>query len=163
MMTIAELKKTMPQIGRIEAITRRPKRKADIELIESVEVDVNHGLEGDYYSKKGGNRMITLIQAEHLPVISAIVGSEVTHDLVRRNILISGINLKALQDASFRLGDNVILQGTGNCVPCSQMESALGPGGYNAMRGHGGITAKVIQGGLIKKGDEVSLYLNNPT
>ena len=82
---------------------------------------------------------------------------EVTPDMLRRNIMVSGINLKALQDAKFKIGEDVILQGTGNCVPCSRMEEALGEGGYNVMRGHGGITSKVIQGGKIKYGDKISL------
>jgi len=157
MMTIKDLKASMPQIGTIEGITVRPGRRAPVQHKEEVEISADLGIVGDRYQHLG-NRMVTLIQAEHLKVVSAIVGKEVTHELVRRNILVSGINLKALQDAQFRLGDDVILQGTGNCVPCSQMEDALGPGGYNAMRGHGGITAKVIQGGLIKKGDQVSLH-----
>jgi len=160
MKSIAELKATMPQVGTIDWISVRPARRVEVVVKEEAEITIDDGLVGDRYGKSGGNRMVTLIQSEHLAVVSAILGRDVTADIVRRNILVSGVNLKALQDAKFRLGDDVILQGTGNCVPCSRMEEELGDGGYNAMRGHGGITAKVIQGGKIKKGDQVSLHMD---
>lgn len=66
----------------------------------------------------------------------------------------SGINLLALHDRRFRIG-SALLEGTGLCHPCSRMEEALGQGGYNAMRGHGGITARVLEGGLVQIGDRV--------
>jgi len=71
---------------------------------------------------------------------------------MRRNLVVSGINIASLKDKHFRLGSTE-LAGTGFCHPCSRMEENLGRGGYNAVRGHGGITAKVIQGGRVNKGD----------
>jgi len=77
---------------------------------------------------------------------------------VRRNIVVKGINLLALKNQRFAIGE-VILETTGNCHPCSRMEENLGKGGYNAMRGHGSITTTVIKGGLIKQGDTVRLIV----
>ena len=73
---------------------------------------------------------------------------------LRRNVLVSGIPLIALKGRRFRIGD-VLLEGTDPCDPCSRMEDALGPGGYNAMRGMGGLCARILEGGSLRVGDAV--------
>ena len=99
-------------------------------------------------------RQVTLIQAEHFPALSAMMGHEVEPEDTRRNLVVSGLNLLALKDKRFKIGE-VVFEGSGLCHPCSRMEETLGEGGYNVMRGHGGILARVLQGGTIRVGDEV--------
>ena len=100
---------------------------------------------------------MTLIQAEHIDSVASMLHREsLDPGLLRRNIVVKGINLLALKDKQFQLGE-AVLEMTGLCHPCSRMEENLGAGGYNAMRGHGGITAKVIRGGEIKLGDKLQM------
>ncbi len=88
-------------------------------------------------------------------MIASICGrASVLPEELRRNLVVSGINLLALKDRQFWIG-NVLLEGTGICAPCSRMEATLGSGGYNAMRGHGGITARIIRTGTIALGDQM--------
>jgi MOSC domain-containing protein YiiM len=124
-----------------------------------VEALVDEGLRGDRY-RSSGKRQVTLIQAEHLPVMASLLGVPVEPEMLRRNLVVSGINLLALKGARFRIGE-ALLEGSGPCEPCSRMEAALGPGGYNTMRGHGGITARVIEGGWIRVGDAVAFVSLN--
>jgi MOSC domain-containing protein YiiM len=67
-------------------------------------------------------------------------------------LVVAGINLLALKDRRFRIGE-AVLETTGLAHPCSRMEAALGDGGYNAMRGHGGITAAIVVSGRLAVGD----------
>ena len=133
-------------------------KRAAVEAVQSVVLTPEEGILGDHYSGRNGKRHVTLIQAEHLPVVAAILKTEkVAPGLTRRNIVVSGINLLALKGQRFRIGE-ALLEYTGECHPCSRMEENFGPGGYNAMRGHGGITARVAEGGTISVGDAVSLF-----
>jgi MOSC domain-containing protein YiiM len=155
MENIKDLFNVFPRPGRVEWIGIRPERRIPVDVVQSVDVSEKKGLIGDHYSGQSGNRHVTLIQAEHLPVVAALTGrDELDPGIVRRNLVVSGINLLALKDQQIEIGA-VVLQVTGQCHPCSKMETALGPGGYNAMRGHGGMTAKVIRGGTIRVGDTV--------
>jgi MOSC domain-containing protein YiiM len=155
MPTIAELLNSLPQIGRVEWIGLSPARRGPIRSVSEAVVHARTGLEGDHHSASGrGKRQVTLMQWEHLAVIASLLGrSQVGPELLRRNIAVSGVNLLALKDRRFRVG-TALLEYTGQCHPCSRMEETFGPGGYNAVRGHGGITATVIAGGMIRVGDK---------
>ena len=155
MKTLDILFKTLPQVGNVTWIGVRPARRAEMLVVDAVEAKTQHGLTGDRYAGRSGNRQVTLIQTEHLAVMASTLGlGFVDPSLLRRNICISGINLLALKDKQFQLGD-AVLEYTGLCHPCSFMEETFGAGGYNAVRGHGGITARVIKSGVIRRGDEL--------
>ncbi len=152
MIPIAELTSRFPRPGRVEVIVLRPARRAEPVLVPEALLD-EAGLAGDHAPE--GKRAVTLIQAEHLPVISALAGAEATPALLRRNLVVSGVNLAALRGGRLRLGLTAEVEITGPCPPCSRMEEALGPGGYNAVRGHGGWYAQVVAPGRLAVGDAV--------
>lgn len=132
--------------GRVEAIFIRPERRTEARLVDRATLGLD-GLEGDHAS--AGKRALTLIQAEHLPVIAALSGHEsVEPALLRRNVVVSGLNLLGFRKARLRIGEAVI-EVTSPCPPCSRMEEVLGMGGHTAMRGHGGVYAEVIEPGDI--------------
>lgn len=142
--------------GKVVWISVRPERRSPVKPLTEVDAILNRGLAGDHYKgTPSSTRHVTLIQAEHLAAVSSFMSiSDLDPGLVRRNIVVKGINLLALKDKQFYLGE-ALMEMTGLCHPCSQMEEILGEGGYNAMRGHGGITARIIKGGKIRVGDEV--------
>ena len=155
--TMQQMMATLPQIGRVTWIGLRTARRAPVDVVMAAEIN-QQGLVGDFFNgPDGAPRAVTLIQAEHLLAIASILDREsIAPELLRRNIVVAGINLKSLKHRQFQIG-SAILFATGNCAPCSFMDEQLGPGGYNAMRGHGGITARVVQAGTIRIGDHVRL------
>ncbi len=166
--TLHALTRAFATTGRLDAILLRPGRDLQVQSVAEVQAIAGRGLDGDRHAERaarsadGGKRQVTLIQAEHLPLIAAWAGrASVDPALLRRNLVISGINLLAARSPlqrhplRLRIGGAVVLLLTGPCDPCSKMEAALGPGGYNAMRGHGGMTAQVEAGGTIAVGDRV--------
>ena len=161
-LSLRELMEQRRRPGRVTWLGVRPGRELPMLELSEVELIAERGVRGDYTAlgRGGGKRQVTLLQAEHLDVIARLVEREqVTPLELRRNVVVSGINLLALRSRRFRIGA-AVLEGTGSCEPCSKMERELGRGGYNAVRGHGGILARVLIGGLIRLGDEVDFVLD---
>jgi MOSC domain-containing protein YiiM len=146
-----------PQKGKVEFLSYRKEHKGAVITADKVNILEESGIEGDHYGKKG-KRMVTIIQKEHLEAIAKILKKDnIDPKLTRRNIVVSGFNLKSLIGHKFRLGKSAVLLATGDCVPCNRMEENFGPGGYHALVGHGGITCQVIEAGSVELGDELSI------
>jgi len=163
MIAMKELLNIIPQKGKVEWIGIRPVKRGPVKHVEEIKITAETGIEGDHYSKEEGKRMVTLIQKEHIDVVSGILDQPIDPASIRRNIVVSGINLLSLHKRHVSIGKGVLLEVTGYCHPCSRMEENLGAGGYNAMRGHGGLTAKVIKGGKVRLNDEVGLKIEHPS
>ena len=119
-------------------------------------LEPGEGLLGDrWHGAPTGGRQVTLASMEHLAAIGRYLGRMAIEPAeLRRNIVVGGINLLALKGHRLRLGAAVV-EVTGECHPCSRMEETFGPGGYNAVRGHGGMTARVLEAGDVCVGDAV--------
>ena len=138
----------------------RPARKEQIKVVDQALIDEN-GLIGDRYDIAFGDRNVTLIRQEGLEEVWQKLGKEGSVDpaLARRNLVVSGLGpaLKKMKGDQIKIGDQVVLQVTGYCNPCSRMDENFGPGGLKAMAGHGGLTAKVVEGGKILVGDRITV------
>jgi MOSC domain-containing protein YiiM len=150
--------------GEIVWIGIREKAHEPMTILEEIYANIG-GLTGDRANKSNpeSKRQVTLIQYEHLEAAASFLGKKTINPaLVRRNIVVKGLNLNALKGQQFSVGE-AVLEMTGFCHPCNRMEENLGRGGYNAMRGHGGITCRVIKEGKIKLGDPVTIILLSKT
>lgn len=159
MKTLRDLNAPPHVEGRVEAIIVRAASREAARRIGSTQAITGIGLADDRLGRRGeaelSTRQVTLIQQEHLAVIARLARVALVDPVgLRRNLVISGINLLALKNARLQVGE-AVLEIVGPCQPCSRMEEAIGPGGYAAMRGHGGMTARILTGGSISVGHAV--------
>jgi len=143
--------------GRLDWIGVRTQRREPLATCDSVQAIAERGLEGDHRTGKtpGSGRQVTIISQEFIDQIAHFTGHEsIDPGQLRRNLVVSGVNLNALRYQQFSIGEAVFEAGA-LCHPCSRMETALGKGGVAAMIGHGGLCCKIVKSGKIAIGDEV--------
>jgi MOSC domain-containing protein YiiM len=145
--------------GTLTWIGLRSERRGQVTPVERAKAIAAKGLEGDHRMDKtpGSARQVTLISEEFMQQIAHFTGlSTIDPVLLRRNLVVSGINLNALRHQRFQIGE-AVFEATALCHPCSRMEAALGKGGVAAMIGHGGLCARILNTGYITVGDRLEV------
>ena len=143
--------------GTVEWIGLRPRRRKPLLSVDRVQAVLDFGLEGDHRMTKtpGSGRQVTIISREFIAQIAGHMGlPDVEPARLRRNIVVSGLNLNALRRQRFRVG-GALFEATQLCHPCARMEQELGTGGVVAMLGYGGLCARIVESGEIALGDAV--------
>jgi MOSC domain-containing protein YiiM len=130
----------------------------DTQEVESVEAHAGLGLKGDRYFGVAAhyNAQVTFISAEVLEAMQAELALANREDAsTRRNIVIRGVPLLQLIGHEFSLdfGDESIdFAGASHCAPCAWMDAMIADGARAALRGRGGLRARILTDGTIRRG-----------
>lgn len=153
--------------GRVEAVLLGPRAEAEPVRVRTARAVPGRGLEGDRYFAGAGTwsnwrgitagQDLTLIEAEALEAAARHLGREVTAEMGRRNVVVSGVSLDDLVGRSFRVGE-VECHGDRPCDPCRHLERLGGPGLLRALTGRGGLRADVLSEGAIEVGAAVTPF-----
>ena len=150
--------------GFVEGIFVAPESGAEMKGVEVATALEGCGLEGDRYcagtghwSRFGRVCDVTFIAVEDLDDIERETAVSVKNGEHRRNVITGGISLKTLRRGErFRVGD-VVFEYRGPRAVCKHVERLTGPGMTQALRGRGGVCARVIAGGAVRVGDEIEV------
>lgn len=148
--------------GKLIGIARRHQPRVPMEVVDSIRVTEGGGLEGDHKGLKFPKRGVTLLAIEDwraaLADLADLAGEVPLPWTARRaNLLVEGVDLPQAARAVIAVG-HVTLEVTAQTYPCRRMEAAhRGLLKALAPDWRGGITARVVAGGLIRVGDPVEI------
>lgn len=140
--------------GRLEAIWRKPERRAPMEPLEAARLVEGEGLAGNVHA--GGRRQVTVIAREAWRRAEEELGRSVDPAARRANLLVRGVELARSEGRVLAVGSCRILV-RGETTPCGRMDEAaeglqeaLGP------EWRGGVYGEVAAGGEVRVGDPVA-------
>jgi MOSC domain-containing protein YiiM len=149
--------------GVVEGIYVTGKGSAAMERVEEVRTIEGCGIEGDrycegtgYWTPYGDVCEVTLIESEDLDFIQNELGIRVSNGEHRRNIVTRGIRFEDLRRKRFRIGESV-LEYDRPRPPCRHVQDLTEPGMTRALKGRGGICARVVEAGRIRARDVIEV------
>jgi MOSC domain-containing protein YiiM len=149
--------------GVVEGIFVTGEGSAKMERAGEVTTVEGCGIAGDRYcegtgfwTRYGDVCQVTLIEAEDLDHIEGELGIRVKDGQHRRNIVTRGIRLEDLRRKRFRVGE-ALLEYDRSRPPCRHVQDLSEPGMTRALKGRGGICARVIRAGRIRVQDAIEV------
>ena len=123
--------------------------------VEEVQCVAGKGLMGDRFfdwkpDYKGQATFFALETHRWLTEELGIAGKEVS--VYRRNLITEGVDLNRLIGVEFEV-DGVWFLGTEEAKPCYWMNQAFGDGAEEALRGKGGLRAKILTDGVLHRSE----------
>jgi MOSC domain-containing protein YiiM len=160
----AILKGGLLMAGFVEGVFLAPEAGTEMQSVQAATALEGCGLEGDRYCAGSGHWSrfgrvceVTFIAAEDLHNIERETGVGVKQGEHRRNVVSRGISLKAFRRGErFRVGE-VAFEYRGPRSVCRYIERLTEPGMTQALKGRGGICARVIENGTLRVGDEIEV------
>lgn len=152
----------MPQI---DSIFIAPTAAAQMQSLPQAQLIAGQGVAGDRYAQNlgtfsrelpGPDHELTLIEIEQIRFFNDTCGLALEPGQFRRNVVTEGIDLNALVDREFLLGEAVI-RGIRLCEPCRHLIPFTHPGILSTLRHRGGLRAAILTGGVIRPGDPIRL------
>jgi MOSC domain-containing protein YiiM len=120
---------------------------------EAIECVAGRGVRGDRFFdyRPDYPGQITFFSLEVFDDLCATLGTTVrSPGAVRRNVMVRGVDLDHLIGRSFEV-QGVRFLGTEECRPCHWMDEAVGPGAEAWLKGRGGLRAKILTGGILRR------------
>lgn len=123
-----------------------------IEKVDTIECLAGRGIVGDRYldHEKDFKGQITFFDwAVYQRIRDNFNLAELDPEKFRRNVLVEGVDLNTLIGKKFTL-QGIEFEGVEECRPCYWMDEAVNPGVFDALKGNGGLRAKILNSGTLK-------------
>ena len=132
----------------VKHLFRALKKRLPMEELPEVRVADNEGFEGCAHARPDSPRQVLLVDSETLEAMNLSPG------IIGENITTSGLNVNGLEiGQKLRVGETH-LEVSAVCTPCDQLER-IRPGLRREMWGRRGMLCRVIEGGMIRRGDPI--------
>jgi MOSC domain-containing protein YiiM len=137
-------------VGEVARLFVAAARRTPMQERIEVRAIANRGLEGCVHGRPGSRRQILLIEGETLRELGLLPG------MARENLTTEGIRLAELTSGRLLRVGEAVLEVTVPCEPCKHMD-AIRQGLKDELQGRRGIMCRVIESGLIRRGDALEV------